>query len=83
MRARPGSFSRLRFGRDLAVAIVAAVLGVVTLISREWIEVVFGVDPDGGSGGLEWATVIGLFEVAAVASLEARVVWRRRRMPQV
>lgn len=83
MRARRGNFSRLRFGLDIAVAIVAAVLGVVTLISREWIEVVFGVDPDGGSGGLEWAIVIGLFVVAAVAALAARVDWRRRQMAQV
>lgn len=83
MRARPGSFSRLRFGLDLTIAIAATVLGVVTLISREWIELVFGVDPDGGSGGLEWAIVIGLFAVAAVAALAARVDWRRRQMAQV
>ncbi|MEO8264387.1 MAG: ABC transporter permease [Ilumatobacteraceae bacterium] len=83
MRARPGSFSRLRFGLDVAIGIAATVLGVVTLLSREWIELVFGVDPDGGSGGLEWAIVIGLFAVAGSAALAARVDWHRRRVAQV
>ena len=79
MRARPGSFSRLRFGRDLAIAIAATVLGVVTLISREWIEIVFRFDPDHGSGVLEWSIVLALFAIATAAALAAHLDWRRPR----
>ncbi len=82
MRARHGRFSRLRFGIDLVVAVVATMLGVVTLISREWIEIVFRFDPDHGSGVLEWATALGLFAVATAAALAAHLDWRRPRMTQ-
>jgi hypothetical protein len=62
---------------ELALAIVSAFLFVLTLITREWIELVFGVEPDGGSGALEWAIVL-LFLLATVAfSLLAR---RDRRL---
>jgi uncharacterized membrane protein YhaH (DUF805 family) len=68
---------RLRFWAALVLGCVSAVLFVLTLITREWIEVVFGVDPDHGSGALEWAIVI-VTAVAAIACLGyARFEWRR------
>ncbi len=49
---------RRRGGRQLAAAAVTCVLAVVTAVVPNWIEVVFGVDPDGGGGWLETAVVI-------------------------
>ncbi|WP_197541370.1 hypothetical protein [Streptomyces davaonensis] len=52
----------------------------MTAFTREWIELLFGVDPDGGNGSLESALVV-LFAVAAcVFGLVARAE-RRRAAP--
>ena len=50
-------------------AIGTPVLGVVILTALEpaWIEAIAGVDPDLGSGILEWVLVLVLAVVALVA----------------
>lgn len=69
----------VRFWVEAALSGACLLLMVVTLISREWIEIVFGVDPDNGSGALEWALVVGLGLAAALSGLLARADWRRVR----
>jgi hypothetical protein len=66
-----------RFWIEAALAATTGVLFVITLISREWIELLTGWDPDGGSGALEWAIVIALAVATAVFGLLARAQWRR------
>lgn len=44
---------------EAALAIIAGVNLVLTALWREWIEVIFRVDPDGGSGSVERALLIG------------------------
>jgi hypothetical protein len=61
-----------RFWIESLIAAVAGVLCIVTLINAEWIEEVFHVDPDGGSGALEWLIVAALLAVALVSALGAR-----------
>ena len=68
---------RRRFWLEVVCGAVGLVLFVVTLISREWIEAIFGVDPDGGSGALEYLIAIGLLGVAVVSALLARREWAR------
>ena len=68
---------RIRFWVEVALAVVAGGLGVLTLVTREWIELLFDVDPDKGSGALEWAIVIALFVASAALALIA--VWDRKR----
>jgi hypothetical protein len=66
-----------RFRTELALAIASGALFVLTLITREWVELIFRVDPDGGSGALEWAIAAGLLALTVVFSLLARADHRR------
>jgi hypothetical protein len=68
---------RLSFYLEAILGIIAGVMFVVTLINQRWIEIVFNVDPDQGSGALEWFVVGGLAVVAIALGLAARYEWRR------
>ena len=65
------------FWIEVALATFSAGLAILTVITREWIEVLFGVDPGQGSGALEWAIVAALFITSIVLALVAR--WERKR----
>ncbi|AZS37417.1 hypothetical protein CVS47_02053 [Microbacterium lemovicicum] len=66
---------------QFALAALFLAVAVVTVIEPEWIEVVFGIDPDRGSGALEWVIVLALGVLAVVAAgFGARTVIRRRRI---
>lgn len=68
---------RTRFWLELACGLLGAVLFVVTLISHEWIELIFGVDPDNSSGALELAVAFGLLAVSVGSALMAVREWRK------
>lgn len=70
---------RLRRRRrvEMALAVISAVLGIATMLFPEWIEELTGLDPDAGSGALEWI-ITGAFLVAAlISALLARRDTRR------
>ena len=78
---REGAFMnqrvRARFWIEAVFAGILGVLLVITMISRGWIEILFGVDPDHGDGSVEWA-VLGLIGiVCCVLSVSAHSEWRR------
>ena len=68
---------RRRFWAESVSSAMAAVLALVTVVWPDWIEVVTGSSPDGGSGALERAVVSGLAAVAIVLATAARAEWRR------
>jgi uncharacterized membrane protein len=72
--------TRTLFWTEAVLAGVAGVLTVVTVFTREWIEAVFKVDPDGGDGSLEWLIVGALAVVTVVLTVLARLE-RRRTQP--
>ncbi len=68
---------RPRFWLEGGLGVLTVVLFVVTLVQRDWIEALFGIDPDQASGSLEWSIVGGLLLVTlALFSLAARELRR-------
>jgi len=61
-----------RWRVEVVLAVLAAALGVLTVVVPAWIEVLTGLDPDAGSGALEVLIAVGLFAVAGTAAWAAR-----------
>jgi undecaprenyl pyrophosphate phosphatase UppP len=70
---------RVRFWVESVFASVTGVLAVVTVFWHDWIEAVFGVDPDHGNGSAEWLVVLTLAVVTVALAVLARHEWRRAR----
>ena len=68
---------RRRYWLEVVCSAVAGLLGVLTAIVPDWIEEVFHVDPDAGSGALEWGIVVVLFVIAIALALSARREYAR------
>jgi hypothetical protein len=60
----------LRIERALACG--SGVLFALTLLWKDWIEVVFRVDPDRGSGALEWAISLSFLALTIAFGVLAR-----------
>ena len=68
---------RGRFWFETSLAIVTGILFVITLVWHNWVEIIFNVDPDQGSGLLEWLVVGALLVVTIVLFVLARYEWRK------
>jgi hypothetical protein len=68
---------RARFWVEAVLAALTTALFFLTLYSRDWIERIFHVEPDEGSGSLEWLIVAALFVVSVALIAAARAEWRR------
>ena len=67
----------VQFWIELTAAILSALMFVVTSVWPQWIEAVFGVDPDGGSGVAEWGLEAGLCAFTLLMFVAARREWKR------
>jgi hypothetical protein len=68
---------RLRFWAQTGMALISGVILLMTVLWRDWVEIVFGVDPDSHSGSLEWLIVaVALAVTVSTVALAARE-WRR------
>jgi hypothetical protein len=71
---------RLRFWLETSLATVTGILFLITLVWRDWIEIIFNVDPDQGRGSLEWFIVGALLVVTIALFVLARYEWRKAKI---
>jgi hypothetical protein len=72
---------RARFWVEIVCGTVGLFLLALTLMSRAWIELIFGFDPDGGNGALEFAIASSLLAIVVASGAAARREWRRSVAP--
>lgn len=65
------------FWVEVALASVAGILGVITPIWPDWIEIISGWDPDQHNGSVEWLIAGALLIISGAIFAIARVEWRR------
>ena len=68
---------RRRFWVTAGSAFVSGVLSIITSLSPDWIERVFGLQPGSGYGFVEWAIAICLVTLTASLSFVAGHEWQR------
>ena len=66
-----------RFWVEAGLGLAGTVFAVLTLAWRDWIEIVFKVDPDHHSGSLEWIIVAVAVAVTVITFAAARIEWRK------
>jgi hypothetical protein len=64
------------FALESAFAGGSLALALVTLLWKDWIEIIFGIDPDKGSGSFEWFVVAALLALAFICGVAAVAEWR-------
>jgi len=69
------------FWIEALLALGNAILVAMTIVWKEWIEIVFNVDPDAGSGAVEWAIVGVTLLLTVVFIVLAKSEWRRGSAP--
>jgi hypothetical protein len=68
---------RTRLRVEVLLAAISAGLFVLTLINAEWIEALTGLEPDAGSGALEFLIAAAFLVAAVVTALMARRDYRQ------
>jgi hypothetical protein len=71
---------RHRFWLESILGSVTGIAAIVTLFWHDWIEVVFGTDPDHGNGSAEWLAVLVLAAITVALAAGARHEWRRAQL---
>jgi hypothetical protein len=72
---------RVRIVIEQVLALATAALAVLTIFWPDWIERIFGWDPDESSGAFEVALVVGLFVVSVAFFVVSRIEGRRTTSP--
>ena len=62
----------LRFWLETTLGVLSAIVLAMTLAMPDWIEQIFGFEPDGGDGSTEWGWAISLAVATIVLLVDAR-----------
>lgn len=65
---------------EIGVSVVAGILATMTLIRPDWIEVLFGLELDNGTGALEGLLTAIAIVIAIAAGIAAIATWRRAQL---
>ena len=65
-----------RFWTLVGLACASLLLLLMTLLWKEWIELIFRVDPDQGNGHAEWLIVAVTGTATVIFAIGARIEWR-------
>ena len=68
---------RARFWMEAGSAGLSFIFAILTLVWKDWIEIVFRIDPDQHSGSLEWLIAAGALAIAIGIAVAARYEWRQ------
>ena len=68
---------RWSFWLKISLACITGILFAITLVWRDWTEIIFHIDPDQGNGSFEWLIVGGLLVVTLGLFALAGYEWRR------
>jgi hypothetical protein len=83
-RLRPGSEApRRRLRLEVALAFASAVTLLLVVLRPDWIEAVFGIDPDQHDGSLEALVAAAALAIAIGCGVLARREWQRVPAPSV
>lgn len=67
----------VRFWAEVALAGISAACLALTAAWPQWIEGLFGLEPDGGDGSTEWGWALALGVATIVCLASARRTWKR------
>ena len=67
------------FWVELALSLLSAALTALTIAWPDWMEGIFEIDPDEGSGSSEWVIALAFIVVTVLLSVLTRRTWRRDR----
>ncbi|HYT22570.1 MAG TPA: hypothetical protein VEW05_20365 [Candidatus Polarisedimenticolia bacterium] len=70
---------RKRLLAEAGVMAAFSLLAILTALNHNWIELVFGVDPDSGNGWIEWALVAAPALDAVLGTAGAYHKWSKAR----
>jgi hypothetical protein len=71
--------ARKRMWIETGLSAASAVFALLTIVWKDWIELIFRIDPDNGSGAAEWGIALAALALAVVFAVAARIEWRHLR----